>query len=78
MIYLLDTNALTDMVTQQPQFATRIAALQPDDRIIICTIVRGEVLFGLGKLPPGKRRDEIDRKKSPPRLPASPVSRFHP
>lgn len=62
MIYLLDTNALTDMVTQQPQFATRIAALQPDDRIIICTIVRGEVLFGLGKLPPGKRRDEIDRK----------------
>ncbi len=62
MIYLLDTNALSDVITQQPQFAARIAALQPGDRIILCTIVRGEVLFGIGKLPAGGRRNEIERK----------------
>ena len=62
MDYLLDTNALSDIVADNPQFAGRIAALQPNDRIRLCTIVRGEALFGVGKLPAGKRRTEIERK----------------
>jgi hypothetical protein len=34
----------------------RVAALTPTGRVVICTITRGEVLYGLARLPEGKRR----------------------
>ena len=36
-----------------------IAGLEEDDRVITCTIVRGEILFGIGKLPEDRRRTEL-------------------
>lgn len=30
------------------------------DRVVTCTIVRGEILFGLARLPPGRRRTELE------------------
>lgn len=31
------------------------------DRIITCAIARGEILFGIARLPEGKRRSELER-----------------
>ena len=36
--------------------------LEFDDRVVICTIARGEILFGLERLAPGRRRTEIEGK----------------
>lgn len=37
-----------------------MATLNPRDRVITCTIVRGEVLFGIARLPEGRRRVELE------------------
>ena len=33
-----------------------------DDRVVICTMTRGEILFGLERLAPGRRRTELEEK----------------
>jgi len=38
-----------------------MAGLDEGDRVVTCTIVRGEILFGIGKLPEGKRRTELEQ-----------------
>lgn len=38
-----------------------MAGLDPSDRLVTCTIVRGEILFGIARLPEGKRRSELER-----------------
>ena len=40
----------------------RLEALAPDDRVQICSIVRGEILYGLCRLPGGKRREALEAK----------------
>ena len=30
------------------------------DRVVTCPIVRGEILFGISRLPAGKRRTELE------------------
>jgi predicted nucleic acid-binding protein len=37
-----------------------MAGLDLDDRVVTCTIVRGEVLFGIARLPVGRRRAELE------------------
>jgi tRNA(fMet)-specific endonuclease VapC len=37
-----------------------MAGLEPGDREVTCTIVRGEVLFGIARLPPCRRRTEVE------------------
>ena len=39
-----------------------MAALDPADHVVICSIVRGEILFGIARLPPGGRRDELEKQ----------------
>jgi len=36
-----------------------LAELPPEDRVLTCSIVRGEILFGIARLPPGARREEL-------------------
>ena len=38
-----------------------MAGLDRSDRILTCTIVRGEVLFGISRLPEGRRRTELEQ-----------------
>lgn len=38
-----------------------IAGLNQEDRLVICPIVRGEILFGVSRLPLGRRRTELER-----------------
>ena len=39
-----------------------LSSIGPDDKVVICAIVRGEILFGLGKLAEGRRRVELETK----------------
>jgi predicted nucleic acid-binding protein len=60
VIYLLDTNAISDLMRPDPGIERLIAGLAPSDRLITCAIVRGEILFGIARLPTGKRRTELE------------------
>ena len=42
MIFLFDTNAVSDYMRGEPHIAARLVALPPSDQAIICSIVRGE------------------------------------
>lgn len=61
MIYLLDTNAISGLMRSHPGIETWIAGLDEKDRIVTCTTVRGEILFGIFRLPQGKRRAELEQ-----------------
>ena len=39
---------------------TRVAAIAPMDQAAVCTITRGEALYGLARLPQGKRRSDLE------------------
>ena len=41
---------------------TWLSSIAPDDRLVICTITRGEILFGLEMLAAGRRRTELEEK----------------
>lgn len=60
MTYLLDTNAISDLMRASPRIENWMAKLSQDDRVVTCTIVRGEVLFGIARLPEGRRRAELE------------------
>lgn len=59
MIYLLDTNAISDLMRADARNENWISALDRGDRVVTCTIVRGEILFGIARLPKGRRRAEL-------------------
>ncbi len=62
MLYLLDTNAFSDLMAEDPKIHGHASSLGPADRIGICPVVRGEVLYGIKRLPEGRRHDELQRK----------------
>lgn len=39
-----------------------VASLSRHDRVLICTIVRGEILYGLERMPRGRHQRESERK----------------
>jgi predicted nucleic acid-binding protein len=62
MIFLLDTTAFSDLMREDVSTRNKLATLGPDDRVAICSIVRGEVRYGIERLPPGARRDALEAK----------------
>jgi hypothetical protein len=58
--YLLDTNAISDLMRAHPRIENWLAGLDPADRVVTWSIVGGEILFGIARLPPGGRRDELE------------------
>jgi predicted nucleic acid-binding protein len=58
--YLLDTNAISDIIRAAPKIEDWMAGLEPGDRVVTCVIVRGEILFGIARLPSGRRRKELE------------------
>lgn len=42
-LYLLDTTTFSFLMQEYPKVRARLAGLPPEDRLMICTIVRGEV-----------------------------------
>lgn len=47
---------------EDPRVEKWMGGLKPADRIITCTIVLGEILFGIRRLQEGKRRVELEEK----------------
>ena len=62
MPYLLDTTAFSDLMREHPRMQARLATLPPAETLGICTIVRGEILHGIGRLPEGQRRQDLSVK----------------
>lgn len=62
MNYLLDTSAFSDLMREHVRMDARLEALARDDRVQICSIVRGEILYGLRRLPDGQRREALEAK----------------
>ena len=44
------------------RMASWLSSIGVDDRVMICAIARGEILFGLERLAPGRRRTELEGK----------------
>jgi predicted nucleic acid-binding protein len=64
LIFLLDTNVVSDLVRGDPRAEDWLARLDPGDQVIICAIVRGEILHGISRLPVGKRRQDLQETTS--------------
>jgi predicted nucleic acid-binding protein len=62
MIYLLDTNAISDLMRENPRITARLAAVAGSDRVVTSVIVRGEILHGLLRMTAGKRKDQLEIK----------------
>lgn len=55
-IYLLDTNAVSDLMRITGGLSKWAPTTEPGAQAIICSIVLGELLFGIPVLPAGKRK----------------------
>ena len=44
MTFLLDSNAFSDLMRKNARVEVRLAGLGPNDKVVICPIVRGEIL----------------------------------
>ena len=62
MVFLLDSNAFSDLMRKDARIEARLAALGPNDKVVICPIVRGEILYGISRLPQGRRRENLTRQ----------------
>jgi predicted nucleic acid-binding protein len=62
MIYLLDTTAFSDLMREHPATEQHLRAVGATDAVRICTIVRGEIRYGIERLPHGRRRQELETK----------------
>ena len=65
MIFLLDTNAFSDLMRKHAKLEARLTSLPSTDRVIICPIVRGEIRYGIEQLPPSKRRQDLENQAAP-------------
>jgi predicted nucleic acid-binding protein len=73
--YLLDTNAISDLIRGAAGIESWLSSAGQDDRVVTCTIARGEVLFGVARLPEGKRRRGLEERARPllGSLPCEPI-----
>lgn len=62
MVFLLDTTAFSDLMREHSKIDAHMAGLSPMDRVVICSVVRGEIRYGIERLPQGKRREELETK----------------
>lgn len=62
MTYLLDTTAVSDWMNEHPRMQEHLRSLQAEDKVIICLVVRGEIVFGTMRLPQGRRKRELEPK----------------
>jgi predicted nucleic acid-binding protein len=62
VLYVLDTNAISALMRTEARMASWLASIGADDRVVICTVTRGEILFGLERLAQGRRRTELEGK----------------
>jgi tRNA(fMet)-specific endonuclease VapC len=55
---LLDTNAVSDLMRDHPQVKSRVGKYP--DPVVTSVIVVGAIRHGLSRLPPGKKRNDLE------------------
>ncbi len=60
--YLLDTSMLSFLMQDSSEVKERLESLAESDYPCTCPIVKGEILFGLFRLPAGRRRRDLEQK----------------
>lgn len=60
MTYLLDTSAISALMRAEAPMESWLSSVGTHDRVIVCPISRGEILFGIQRLAPGRRRTELE------------------
>ena len=60
--YLLDTSTCSLLMKDIPRVKGRLNSLTESDYPFTCSIVKGEILFGIARLPKGKRRQDLQKK----------------
>ena len=58
---MLDTHAFSDLMREHPKVDAHLASLSSVERVMICTVVRGEIRYGIERLPQGRRRQELSQ-----------------
>ena len=59
---VLDTNVLSELMRSVPdERVVRWLSSTPDSALFTTSICRAEILFGVGLLPPGRRRNELEQ-----------------
>ena len=62
MKYLLETTTCSRLMVNDPKVDARLTSAQVNDDVFTCFIVKGEIRYGVERLPIGKRRTEIEQK----------------
>lgn len=60
--YLIDTTTFSGMMKNDEKIRAKVSSLDPSDHLIICPIVRGEILFGIENVPKGTKRTDLETK----------------
>jgi predicted nucleic acid-binding protein len=64
VLFLVDTNAISDLMQQRPTITARLRSIGTPDKVVTCPIVVGEILRGIECLTPGKRRTELEHRSA--------------
>ena len=74
--YLLETSTLSLLMKDIPEVKGRLNSLTESDYLFTCPIVKGEILFGIARLPEGKRRQDLQQKANElfTAIPCEPIS----
>lgn len=63
MDYLLETSTCSLLMAHVPRVVAHFDSLSDhDDYVFTCTIVKGEILFGIERLPTGRRRQSLENQ----------------
>ena len=60
--YLLDTSTCSLLMKDNPRVRGRLDSLDESDYHFTCPIVKGEILYGIHRLPAGKRRQDLEQR----------------
>ena len=60
--YLLDTSTCSLLMQDNIRVKGRLDSLTESDYHFTCPIVKGEIFFGIVRLPAGKRRQDLERR----------------
>jgi tRNA(fMet)-specific endonuclease VapC len=76
VIFLLDTTVMSDLMREHSKVTAHLLELKIDDRVFLCSVVRGEIRYGIERLSPGQRRTDIENKATRLMavLPSQPIS----
>ena len=60
--YLLDTSTCSLLMQDNSRVKGRLDSLTESDYHFTCPIVKGEIMFGIVRLPDGKRRQDLQKR----------------